>query len=255
MEQLEKILKTLGGELIGDEKKSFEKELAMNPSLRESFELVAAVDKTLADKDLVNFVAGIKHAQEVYNQHTDADLPEVEPEHNRTKKFTFKRYFSAAAILLVFAVSSILYVNFSIPKTEKLYNQFYSKYESSLDTRSEKNEISNLILAIQLYDKGNYRDAISRFDALLQVDHNNTSAQFFMGLSYMELKVYHKAIQSFKAVLVNRDPAFMEHAEWYMSLCYIKINQVPKAAGILNQVAASNSFYRVRAADLLKKLQ
>lgn len=252
MEQLEKIIKYLGGEVTGDEKQAFEKKLGEDVSLQEKLNLVKDIDATLTDENLFSFVTKIQQISSSVNR-KQSSITKNRIDEEKTI-FTLKRRFlSVAAVLLIFAISSIFYLNFAGPKNERIYNQFYQKYESSLITRSGTNETNDLIIAIQLYDKGKYKDAIARFTNLLQKDNSNTTAHFFMGLSYMETKTYDKAIKSFNTIMAEKDTAFIEHAEWYMALCYVRTNQKKQASDLLKQIAASNSYYKIKAVDLLKK--
>jgi tetratricopeptide (TPR) repeat protein len=254
MEQLEKIIKYLDGEVIGEEKKSFEQELASNNTLREKLELVKDVSSTLADEDLSNFISKIRDITATVNKENTYKQKDTTDD-RKTSAFKIKlRYLSAASVFLVLAISSIFYSSLTGPKNEKIFNQFYQKYESSIITRSNTHETNDLIIAIQLYDRGNYTEAISRFTALLKKDNTNTTAHFFIGMSYMETKAYDKAITNFNAIIAQKDTAFVEHAEWYMALCYVRINRMKQASELLNQIATSSSFYKIKAVDLMKKL-
>lgn len=246
MEQLEKIMKYLDGEVIGEEKSNFEKELALNVSLRKKLELVKEVDKTLKDEELSSFVSKI--------QNISTSLKNSNTEGKKANALTIRRYLSTAAVLLILAISSVLYLNLSGPKNVKIYNRYYQRYEASIITRSGGSETDNLITAIQLYDKGKYQEAISKFNLLLKQDNTNTTVLFFIGMSYMETKLYDKAIANFNLLINQKDTAFKEHAEWYMALCFIRTNQISHASEALNHIAGSNSFYKIKAVDLLKKL-
>jgi tetratricopeptide (TPR) repeat protein len=249
MEQLEKIIKYLDGEVIGEEKQAFENKLEGDVSLQEKLKLVKDINATLADENLNSFVTKIQQIQSsVAKKKTDVK------EKKNTAFILKRRFLSAAAVLLIMAISSIFYLNFAGPRNERIYNQFYQKYESSLITRSDNNETSALIAAIQLYDKGNYQGAIARLTDLLQKDNSNTTARFFIGLSYMETKTYEKAITNFNVIMTERDTAFIEHAEWYMALCYVQTNRIKQASELLKQIADSNSYYKIKAVDLLKKM-
>jgi tetratricopeptide (TPR) repeat protein len=249
MEQLEKIIKYLDGEVIGDEKQAFEKKLEGDVSLQEKLKLVKDIDATLSDENLNSFVTKIQQIQSsVTNKKTDVK------EKTNTAIILKRRFLSAAAVLLIMAISSIFYLNLAGPRNERIYNQFYQKYESSLITRSDNSETSDLIAAIQLYDKGNYQGAIARLTNLLQKDNSNTTAHFFIGLSYMETKTYEKAITNFNVIMTERDTAFIEHAEWYTALCYVQTNRIKQASELLKQITESNSYYKIKAVDLLKKL-
>jgi tetratricopeptide (TPR) repeat protein len=70
----------------------------------------------------------------------------------------------------------------------------------------------------------------------------------------MEIKDFNKAIDILNQIIANQDNAFLEHAEWYLALCYIKTNRLTEAKKIINQIKTSDSYYRALASDVSIKL-
>jgi len=248
MEQLEKIFKYLDGEVIGEEKQVFEKELESDESLKQTLRLVQEVDKTIADDELFSLIDKLKEVQGTINDEIGVN--------NKTKILHNWKWLAAASVTVLLVVSALLYTFNSKPSNDKIFADFYHRYEYDLITRSvEPSDVSDLIKAIQLYDKGDYQEAISKFEVIIKSDASNTAAHFFIGVSFIETKNYPKAIENLNYVVVKNDTAFVEHAEWYLALCYIKAKQTSLATNLLRKISNGNTYYKVMATDALKKFK
>jgi len=248
MEQLEMIIKYLDGEVIGEEKQLFEKELESNNSLKETLRLVQEVDKTIADENLVSFVEQLKETQIAVNKEN-----QLQP---KKRIVHIWKMLAAASFIIVLIASALLYSNYIKPSNDKIFANLYHRYEADILTRSaEPSDVSDLIKAIQQYDKGNYQEAITKFEAIIKSDANNTAARFFIGVSFIETKNFTKAIENLSYVVVQNDTAFVEHAEWYLALCYIKTKQTSQANTLLHKIASGNTIYKILATDALRKMK
>jgi Uncharacterized protein conserved in bacteria len=248
MEQLEKIIRYLDGEVVGEERQLLEKEIESDSSLQQTLRLIQDVNQTLADEDLMNFVNQLRDVQTETNQSVASE--------RKKKKVIIWRALAAACIVTVLTISAVIYFGNLHPSNDKIFATFYHRYEAELLTRSgEPSDVSELIKAIQLYDKGDYPEAIQKFESIIKSDASNTAARFFIGASYVELKNYTKAIDNFNYVITRNDTAFVEHAEWYLSLCYLKTNQTAKANALLHKIANGATFYKVMASEVLSKMK
>jgi tetratricopeptide (TPR) repeat protein len=258
MKELEKIIQYLDGDLKVEEKQLFELELNSNPLIAQQLRLTQQVDNLLADNELFNFMENLQIAKEQYHKEEIAHIENGKNDHSKFKSSFFfgKKLLSAAAIVLLVVISSVVYTIFSVPSNDRLFSQYYQKYEADIVTRSAVTTDANaLISAIQLYDKGNYDGAISKFEDILKVDKDNTAAHFFIGVSYIETNHLDKAIKNLSFVISQNDTAFIEHAEWYLALCYVKTKQTAKANTLLTKIAGRQTFYKLMAMEVLKKLK
>ncbi|HEY4784878.1 MAG TPA: tetratricopeptide repeat protein [Bacteroidales bacterium] len=247
MEQLEKIIKYLDGEVIGEEKQQFEKQLNADNSLKQTLNLVQEVDKTISNDSLLTYVKKLKETQTTINAE--------ENHHIKTRFLNHWKIIAAASIATLLIVSTVIHF---LPahklSNDNIFASFYQRYEADLITRSDTpTEVSDLIKAIQLYDRGNYKEAITKLESIIKLDATNTAARFFIGVSYIETKNFDKAIENLNYVIIQNDTVFIEHAEWYLALCYIKTNRMNQAKPLLNKIASSNNFYKVMASDILRK--
>jgi tetratricopeptide (TPR) repeat protein len=248
MEQLEKTIRYLDGEVVGEEKQLFEKEISTDESLKETLRMIHEVNRTMADEELLSFVNQLKETQKTINKENSTLL--------KKRAMLTWRILAAACFVALLVTSFFLYSNYSRPSNDKIFANYYHRYEAELLTRSAgPSEVSDLIKAIQLYDKGNYQEAIVKLEAIIKSDASNTAARFFIGVSYIETKNFDKAIENLNFVIAQNDTAFVEHAEWYLSLCYVKTNQMSKAKTLLHKIANGTTFYKMMASDALSKMK
>lgn len=248
MENLEKMIKYLDGEVIGEERQKLEQEIANDSTAKETIDCINETGKIIADNELVDFIAKMNQVDAEYKQ----SLLVKKPANNF--RFLNKKLLMAASIVLLLSIFTV--INFIIPPSNNaLYDKFYTKYDACVVTRSGDNTTDEITIAIQLYDKGKYSEALEKFNKIIKQDNKNTAAHFFAGVSYMEIKAYDKAIQSLNTVIAQNDTAFLEHAEWYLALCYLKSNHANQAKTLIKQIASSESYYRAMATDLSKKVK
>jgi tetratricopeptide (TPR) repeat protein len=247
MEKLENLIKYLDGEVNNEEKHLIETEIESNSELKDTINLIKETDSIIKDTDLFNFTNAVLEISSSKSKNNTLN--------NRKTIMVFfgKKFLLAASLLLLVILSSIL-IYTAKPSSDNLYAQYYSRYDACYITRGNS-ETDALVLAIQLYDKKQYSDAISHFNKILKTDTKNTAAYFFIGISYMEVNSYEKAIESLNIVIAQKDTAFLEHAEWYLALCYLKTNKVNLAKNILNQIAVSDNYYHSQAIELTRKLK
>jgi tetratricopeptide (TPR) repeat protein len=238
--------------VIGEEKLLFEKEITSDKEFHQTLELTQEVDTIIRDTELVNFVNTIDEIIANNLNKKERSSSVINPG-NKNNFFLRRKFLIAASISLFIVISSLLYFTNST-SNEKLYSQFYYKYDACIVTRGNNNTDA-LIVAIQLYDKKQYKEAIVKFNDIIKIDNHNSVAYFFIGVSYMEIHSFEKAIQSLNIVINQKDTAFLEHAEWYLALCYLKTNKTSLAKSLIKQIAASDSYYHSKANNLSRKLK
>ncbi|GEM_PF-1589505 len=108
--------------------------------------------------------------------------------------------------------------------------------------------------AINLYLRGKYQNALSIFIRLNNDFPNNDSIQFYTSMSYYHLNRMERAISIFEKLVSQRQSIFYSEAKWYYALSLIKYNRKEKAIVILNEIVSSESPFKDRAKEELKKL-
>jgi tetratricopeptide (TPR) repeat protein len=224
--------------------------------LAQTLHVAREVNAMIDDEALVSYKGKLDEAQQITNLEEEKGLKRKDGAWRGIKFNVLNWKLLAAACIAVFATLSVVFYFNMQPSNDRLFSQYYQRYEADILTRSaEPSDVSDLIKAIQFYDKGNYMEAISLFKNIIKVDATNTVAHFFMGVCLIETKDYPSAIESLNYVINQKDAAFIEHAQWYLALCYVKINQSDRAATILTKIINDKTFYRTMAIDLLKKVK
>jgi len=245
MKELEQLVQYLDGELNEVEKQQLVQKLKIDPTLSEKLDLIKDVDKLIGDYQLTSFEDSLKEVQSQY-------------EHSKQAKKTSKKLFllsTAAIITIVISVAFFfIYQHSHFSKNlDKVYAAYYEKLPADFATRSEQNN-DDFLDAINLYNENKYQEAIIAFGKIVKKDPTNNAAKLFLGICYSELNQYNNAVSEFKEIVENKDGLFEEHAAWYLSLCYVKINNQKLAKQLLTNLVSSRSFYMLKASDLLKEL-
>jgi tetratricopeptide (TPR) repeat protein len=264
MKDLEKIIRYFDGEMKGEERLLFEQELVTDKSLNQSKLLMDEIDKAIDDDQLFAFKAKLAETQTLCNAINDANYVVGDDVHPKAEKIVHPKIswkYVASAIIALLVVSTVLFYNFSRSSNDKIFASFYHRYEANyeaggINSRSaDVTKVSKLINAVQLYDLGNFNGAISQFNEIIKADPENTAAHFFEGLAQMENNDYNRAVENLLFVISKKDIPYIEQSEWYLALCYLKLNKDNEAVNLLTRIANGESYYKIMATELLKKIQ
>jgi tetratricopeptide (TPR) repeat protein len=106
-----------------------------------------------------------------------------------------------------------------------------------------------------LYENKDYADAIQLFEKVLAEDNSRVGLNLYSGISHMEIEEYAEANNSFKKIINHKANAFIESAEWYLGLCYLKTNENDKAAIVFEDIVERDGYFKKDARKIIKKLQ
>ena len=57
-----------------------------------------------------------------------------------------------------------------------------------------------------------------------------------------------------KTIIEDNDNLFVDQAEWYLGLCYLKLNDTEKAIIQFSKISQSNSTYKIRSEEIIKNI-
>ena len=86
-------------------------------------------------------------------------------------------------------------------------------------------------------------------------ERDGYSINFYSGVAYQELGEYKQAIGSFSEVVHHGDNLLVEQSEWYIGLCYLRIDERQKALEQFRLIASRKGFYGEQSSKLLKQLE
>lgn len=236
----------LSGEMSSSEKELFEREVAANPELEEELRLSRSIDSALLRDDILDFRKKLI-AVNRENRRIVADVPVV--------RMNFRKiWLAAASFVLLATIGSTLY--FTVPfgnPNDNLFRQYYNS-ENLVDiTRSSD---ANIVEAVIKFQEQDYRLAARLFHNILDQDDSNIACWFYYGISCIETESYRDAEQAFSHIIKDNQNLYVEHAEWYLGLTYLKDNQLKKAKSQFETIASNDeNVHQTDAAKLLKKLE
>ena len=174
-----------------------------------------------------------KLAQELQRYHSVMKVSEETPQ--KKPVINLKFFLVAASILIMAAISIFLFLN-NPDKGERLFTEYY-KPDSGLISSMSSSDDYIFDRAMIDYKTGDYKAAIKSWDSLLTQKPGNDTLQFFLASAYLAMDKYEESITHFKEVTTRENSNFLEDANWYLDLVYLKTNQKDKAIPYIQKSA------------------
>jgi len=245
---VEEIESYLDGELDESDTESFAEELYENIDLQAEVNLLRELNAALTENDVMNLRNELAQVKKEVKTQEEKSIFSINS-HTLVKKWGT----AAAVLITALMISSV--VNFSSGTRENIYQKFYSAPAAVTQFRSATQETTNFLMeGFDLYNKSEFASALSYFQKVLETDQNNPAARFYSGASLQSLEKYNNAAEQYNQVLLHHDNIFLEQAEWYLSLCYLKLGETEKSIKQLEAVVNRNGFYQKKAKELLKQI-
>ena len=202
--------KYLDNELSENELARFEQELNASPELLVDLDLYKEVDEAIADTEVLDFRAQL------------ADLREETKRSDTGRRvFRFTRpwhYAATAALALLVAIGLATFLGRPLSNSD-LFAKYMKPYELVLTNRSIDNEFTQMLMhqAEAAFLQGDFEKAIGFYDEILEINAEKVEADFYKGISNMEIKKYVDASESLNRVIEHNDNLFIQKAEWYLA--------------------------------------
>ncbi len=238
--------KYLNGEMNDQELKHFEHLLASDEKVREELDLHQSIDHAIMEEDIMNL-------RDTMNTiYTEDEKVKRAPAGISRRKL----YYAAATFALLMATGGIVkkvtqpdYNNY------ETFEKYYEPYEVTVTYRSGNTETDRLLLtALQRYEDENYEQALVLFEQLLEKRNDDMAVNLYSGISYMEVEKYQKATHSFQTIITDNNNLFIEQAEWYLAMCYLKTEDNTKAKELLDELIHKESYYKEMAKRIKNEL-
>jgi tetratricopeptide (TPR) repeat protein len=239
----------LDGELDEHTLALFEEELIENSGLVADVSFHREVNRAILETDVMALRASLKDISVTQQNQPDEKLGVTSP---RRKSLIW--YAAASVILLMFVVTSLLrnktYTN------QQLYTYYYQPYKGIDNvSRSAVDAYSGLSSALREIDHGNFKAALKSLDNTSVAERDGFSTFFYSGVAYQELGEYKRAINSFSEVVKHGDNLLVEQSEWYIGLCYLRIDEREKALAQFKAIVARKGFYREQSRNLMNQME
>lgn len=240
----EKIQKYLAKELSSREMAEFELLVKSRPELQEEIRLYKKVSKAIADPSIENFK---KKLETIHNQNFGTKK-------QKNIKFFQQWYLVAAIFLILITLVSIILYQKSEVSTQEVFERYFQTLEG-YNSRNINDVIYDFEIAIENYNNEHYKLALMQFNDVVKADYDNYSARFYLGVCGIELGEYRIAETQFKKIIESRDPFYMQDAEWYLALLYLKIEHIEKAKLQLKRIHEANGLFAKMASLVLDDLE
>ena len=226
----------LNNRLSKEEKDSIESRLESDPEFKEQFR----IHKSL--------LVGVEY-------HFDKQLKQSLKNHEtKLKKRKLSLVMSIAASFLIIAMLSYWIWDIN-PGHSDVFLKYYKPYYNVVDEPQRDSVLfPDDATAFQLYDKGEYLNAIGGFRNALTRNPHNAQASFYLGLSYLAVNQPDSAVR-FLDKSYPGEPALSEPAQWYVGLAYLKSGRTEEAKKVFKEIANTTGAYRDNAASILEDIQ
>ncbi len=240
----------LSGELTGEELEAFDSDLMDDPELMAEFELHAEIDEAIQESEVIELRKKLDLVHDLTQNKKQPGLLRTILRHK------LSRIAAASFVVLLIITSLSLYFlrpdgNMSNDSLFKIYYQ----PDAALLIRGTDSQNATLIQAFQLYENKEYTSALEMFGQVLDDDGNNIPVQFYSGISNIELGQYRNALHPFNFIIEHNQNLYVERAEWYTALCYLKLNENERAVDLFRKISHSNSSKKDQAHEILKDIQ
>ncbi len=226
----------------------FEEELLSNAGLAAELSFHKEVDKAVAEQDVMALRAKLRGIAMEENDRSIEKLG-VSP---KIKRIVWYAVASSIVVMLAFS-SLVMHKTYS---NQQLYTSYYQPYKNGSNVSRSASSINNeMNIALRQLDKGNYPTALKMLQSASVKEQDGFSLRFYSGVAYQGLGDFKNAINSFNDVVRHGDNLLVEQSEWYIGLCYLKIEEREKAVKQFRYIVSRNGFYREQSSKLLKQLE
>ncbi|MCX6310877.1 MAG: hypothetical protein NT084_04495 [Bacteroidetes bacterium] len=127
------------------------------------------------------------------------------------------------------------------------------KAEDGTDKETVRNVPAELFLneGLRAFHDAHYGRCIEKMEVLKTNNANDINALFYMGVSYVKLEMFNKAIPLFDQILNSSNNVFHEEANWYKALALIGNGDKDAAKKVLIEISQKDGFYKEKAASKL----
>lgn len=189
----------------------------------------------------------IKHHPKALKSKVDVNL--------KRKQRNLKTYLwlvAAASVIILIGIYLVLKSNQG-NQSERLFVKYFSPYQNLLTMKGESGNL--LDQAMYFYDIQLWDSALVYFKKIAYTESNRTAVQFYYGNALLAVGKASEAEKQFISVIQEEDERFLIQSQWYLALTYLETGNTKKTINILNDLAANEGIFGLRARELLSKIQ
>lgn len=237
-EEFEAIERYIQQQMTVEEREAFTKKLNTDLALKHKLETIKLLLMGIQEAEL---------EEKLEEFHDGLHLLKKNRIQPPTNTFALKKWLVAASVLVIVALSSLLFLNRDT-KEEKLFAAYF-RPEPGLISAMGTSDNYLFDRAMVDYKVGDYDAALAAWENLLASKPENDTLNYFIGSAYLIKKKEETAIAHFKKVIDNQNSFFRNDALWYTGLALLKLNRKTEALGFIERAEHENK------AALLKELK
>ena len=231
----------VSGEMVGEERTSFEERMRHHAQLAEQVHL---------HRDVIMGIE-LHYMQELKLTLAQSDIAK--------KKTPWKQILGIAASVLLLAGLGIGGYYYLLENESSQFEAYYQPYPNIITetNRGDASAADQIQRAMQWYELGEYASAVAVFDSILAsapADTVQSSLLFYRGIAHLELNQTTQAIQDLDQAIENPNERLAEAAQWYLALAYLRAGQVTPAQEKLQAIQTAGGTYAGQAGELLREV-
>ena len=241
---IEIIEKFIDDELEGEQLEWFQNQLRTNREFVKQYQLQIDINEAVKEDDIMQLRNKLESIYNEYNKNENKVI-----RHNFLRKLSV-----AASIIIVAGIATILMLTNKKYTHQELFATYYQPYENISNYRGGEPTDDIFTEAFRLYDCKLYKEALEKFNLILDKEPGNTFILFYTAVTEIETGKTESAVNKFKVILKDKNDLFYQQSEWYLGLCYLKMNKKSQAIKIFNEIINNNHHYKPDAEEILSKL-
>jgi len=244
LDQNQKIEDYLQNKLNAEERAAFEKQLSMDDGLKQEVELLSVVMKGVkkSGKDQLK-----NRLQKIHNAQT-----QTTPATKTRRLWPMVAGIAASIALLI--VGGIFMKN-QKADPQMAFESFYQPYSLKLASRDATTDNKEYLKINELYFNKKYKAALPLLENALLTDPTNAGLQLATGICHLELNQLEAARLNFLAILKSKNSRWMDKANWYLALSYLKAGKIPEMKSALDSILKNpDADHHNEAKELLRAL-
>ncbi len=235
----------IDGELEGEELKIFLAELNVNSDLKAEVALRQNVNVSIGEKDVFTLRDKLDQVKlDLESKEIRSIVPETRIEYSSW----WRAGVAVAVILIAFAG----FMGKNMGNTSQSYDDCFQAPQWAPE-RTVASDMGVLQQANSFFANGEYEKAIVLYNQAIQEKDEKFVFQFYKASTLQNLEKYEEAIPEYTRVIDHGDNIFVEEAEWYKALCYIKLDEKEEARKQLMAIINRQGYYASDAKTILRK--
>ncbi|MFZ6014243.1 MAG: tetratricopeptide repeat protein [Bacteroidota bacterium] len=243
-EQYELIGRYLRKELNEDELQQITTLINQDEDFASELNLHSNVHQTLGDTELNGFHQQLSNAEQIYFQ-----------SQSRAKQRRLLVYGMAATLLISISFVGIRLLVTTPADPQQLFGSYFKPYDAPVHFRSETSPYADAELknAMELYDAGQYQEAIPYLSNAVQRYPENQLVVLLRGICFLATNQIPAAQRDFNVLAQAPQSLFADQGKWYLALSYLKENKPEEAKSLLGSL--QSAALAVQARKLLSEMK